>query len=272
MKKLLVRSLTGLLIVGIFLAAVLGGAISCLILLIILQAGCLREFYQLTEKLNFRPNKELGQISAAAVLVMTFLTAGGQLSPRIFGLGLLLFPVFFLFQLFRNTPNGIGNLGISLLGLIYAVLPMSAVSFLVFHSSSNYSPVLFIGLMIIIWTYDSGAYLVGCAIGKHRLFERISPKKSWEGAIGGLLLALLSAAVIARFSMELSIGEWLGFAMVTVIFATFGDLTESMLKREAGVKDSGHLIPGHGGLLDRFDSVLIAVPAVVAFLWLIRFF
>lgn len=272
MKNLLVRSTAGLLIVVVFLGAILGGPVSFLILFILLQAGCLREFYQLTEKINFHPDKKLGLLSSTILLIGTFLTASGQLSPGILGALLFLLLGFFLAQLFRNAPNSIANLGISLLGLIYIAIPMALSNFLVFHPAHGYSPELLISLMLIIWTYDSGAYLVGCTIGKHRLFERISPKKSWEGAIGGLCLALIITAIIARFSGRLSLGTWLGFAGIAVVSATFGDLTESMLKREVKVKDSSHLIPGHGGLLDRFDSILFAIPATVAFLWLIDCF
>ena len=119
---------------------------------------------------------------------------------------------------------------------------------------------------MIIWVHDSGAYLVGVSIGRHRLFERISPKKSWEGAIGGTLTAILAAWFIAKYIPEISLLHWIIISVLVVVFSTFGDLTESMFKRYFGIKDSGNILPGHGGILDRFDSLLFAAPVLVAYL------
>jgi phosphatidate cytidylyltransferase len=129
-----------------------------------------------------------------------------------------------------------------------------------------YTPKLLIALFSLIWIYDSGAYLVGISIGKHRLFERISPKKSWEGAVGGTMSALIAAYFIAGFIPEIKLAHWLAIGFLTVVSATFGDLTESMLKRYFGIKDSGNLLPGHGGILDRFDSLFFAAPVLVFYL------
>ena len=146
---------------------------------------------------------------------------------------------------------------------------MSLINFLVFPEilgGNNYTPKLLIALFSLIWIYDSGAYLVGVSIGKHRLFERISPKKSWEGAIGGTLTAILAAYFISVFVPEIDLIHWIAISMLTVISSTFGDLTESMFKRFFAIKDSGNLFPGHGGVLDRFDSLFFAVPVVVMYL------
>lgn len=122
---------------------------------------------------------------------------------------------------------------------------------------------------MFIWLSDTGAYCVGSLIGKHRLFERISPKKSWEGSIGGGIVSLASAFVFAQYFFFLNVWQWMGLALVVVIFGTWGDLTESLLKRQLGIKDSGNILPGHGGMLDRFDSALMAIPAVVVYLMLL---
>ena len=122
-------------------------------------------------------------------------------------------------------------------------------------------------VFIFLWTSDTGAYCFGSLFGKHRLFERISPKKSWEGSIGGTFVSLLAALIVWYFDRSLNIPQWLGFALVVVIFGTWGDLVESLLKRQLGIKDSGNILPGHGGLLDRFDSSLLALPAVVIYLY-----
>ena len=133
-----------------------------------------------------------------------------------------------------------------------------------------------LSLFIFIWCSDTGAYLIGSAIGKHRLFPSISPKKSWEGSIGGACVAIIASQVIATFSKDLNADSeivnrllWAGFAVVVVIFGTWGDLVESRLKRKLGVKDSGNILPGHGGWLDRFDSALMAIPAALIYLYCI---
>ena len=125
---------------------------------------------------------------------------------------------------------------------------------------------MLLAVFVTIWVNDTGAYLVGVTLGKHRLFERISPKKSWEGFIGGALFALLSGYIFSLFIPEINLLNWMIFSELIVIFGTFGDLTESLIKRTLEVKDSGNIIPGHGGLLDRFDSMLLAAPVIYLFL------
>ena len=135
------------------------------------------------------------------------------------------------------------------------------------------APRLLLGVFIFIWLYDTGAYCVGMLLGRHRLFERISPKKSWEGVIGGILLSVAGAYVTHRWFDEFfqvpDFTIWMGLSVVVAVFATFGDLVESLIKRTVGVKDSGHILPGHGGILDRIDSLLLVAPAVLIYLMLI---
>jgi phosphatidate cytidylyltransferase len=126
-----------------------------------------------------------------------------------------------------------------------------------------------LSIFIFLWCSDSGAYFVGSAIGRHRLFERISPKKSWEGSIGGGVLALVAAYVLSLFYPTLGAIEWMGMAAVVVVTGTWGDLIESCMKREMGIKDSGNILPGHGGILDRFDSAILAIPSVVVYLYIL---
>jgi len=133
----------------------------------------------------------------------------------------------------------------------------------------DYSPYLVTGIFIIIWLYDTGAYITGMLWGKHKLFKRISPKKSWEGVVGGTVIALATGIILSSRFREMNRTEWILIVFVIVFFGTLGDLAESMLKRKAGVKDSGHILPGHGGFLDRFDGFLLAVPVIVT---LIEFF
>jgi phosphatidate cytidylyltransferase len=145
---------------------------------------------------------------------------------------------------------------------------MSVINFLAFPSSNNYAYThrIILGIMTLVWINDSGAYLVGMSVGRHRLFERISPKKSWEGAIGGAVLTLICALWLDMIMGALNRTDWLFLALIVSVFGVFGDLTESLFKRSVGQKDSGKIIPGHGGLLDRIDSVLFVMPLAAVYL------
>jgi phosphatidate cytidylyltransferase len=154
---------------------------------------------------------------------------------------------------------------------MYVVLPLSLINVLAFtpfecfHSEAPYYAIT-LAIYIFIWINDTGAYLSGITLGKHKMFPRISPKKSWEGAIGGALATIASAFIVAHFYTFMELWQWIGMAIVVILAGTFGDLTESMMKRQLDIKDSGHILPGHGGFLDRLDSMLFAIPAVVAYL------
>ena len=200
--------------------------------------------------------------------------------------GLLLVPIAIYFllrltlQLYLPEHNAVANVRQSLASLLYVALPLSILSVI----AMQYSPKVVLAMFIFIWLYDTGAFLVGCAIGKHRLFERISPKKSWEGVIGGAVFVVVAAILIgciepigAFFNCSdtptdqwISIDTWIVMAITVVVAATLGDLFESLLKRTAGIKDSGNLIPGHGGILDRIDSLLFVAPAVLILLEIVE--
>ena len=185
----------------------------------------------------------------------------------IWGMKYLLLIILIIFkiiigELYKNDKNPIVNIGITMLGLVYIVLPFSLLSFF-YYPELNFgfpSPILLIGFFIVIWGNDTFAYLSGMAFGKHKLFERISPKKTWEGTIGGALFGVIVGIVFSLFYKDLNALEWIGYALTIIIFGTFGDLFESLMKRTLGLKDSGNIMPGHGGILDRFDSILMAAP------------
>lgn len=190
--------------------------------------------------------------------------------------GLLLIPIAaycllrFTVQLYMPDHNAIADVRQSLGALIYVALPLSMLNTI----ASQYSPMMVLAMFIFIWLNDTGAFLVGCAIGKHRLFERISPKKSWEGVFGGTAFVIAAAVCVATIPalgnifnpQGLSLGVWIALGAITVVASTLGDLFESLLKRTAGVKDSGNIIPGHGGILDRIDSLLFVALATVIIL------
>lgn len=165
---------------------------------------------------------------------------------------------FFLSELYLNAREPFRNIGYYLLGLVYVGLPYL---FLVMMATEqDYQPNRVFGLLWLVWTNDTMAYLIGSQIGKTKLFERISPKKTWEGTVGGIIFTMLMAWGLSHWSTDYTISQWIALGAVAGIFGTFGDLVESMLKRSLGVKDSGTLLPGHGGLLDRFDAFMFMLP------------
>ncbi len=172
-------------------------------------------------------------------------------------------------QLYRPQQNAVHSLERSFFSLGYVAFPVSLLNCIM----SITAPRLLLGMFMFIWLYDTGAYCVGVLIGRHRLFERISPKKSWEGVIGGVLASVAGAYVTHRWFDEFfqvpELTTWLGLSVVVAVFATFGDLVESLIKRTVGVKDSGHILPGHGGILDRIDSLLLVAPAVLIYMLLV---
>jgi len=182
----------------------------------------------------------------------------------------LLFMAFLRVLLQKKKNNPFKDLGLTFLTYIYAIVPFSfllAVPFL--NSSQNYLGTTFLGCIILIWSTDTFAYLTGKAVGKHKLYKKISPNKTIEGSIGGLIFPLLIAGLLSYYFTQYSLVEWLGLSILISIFGAFGDLVESMFKRAANIKDSGNLIPGHGGVLDRFDSLIFASPFIYLYLQLI---
>ncbi len=182
-------------------------------------------------------------------------------------------------ELYFKKPSPINDWVHTLFPVIYIALPFALTSMLAFDTmgpGTGYSPVIPLTLFIFLWCNDVGAYCTGCTIGKHKLFERISPKKTWEGSIGGAVLTMIAAFLLHRFLPDMyafmPVWVWMGMALVVVVFGTWGDLIESLMKREMGIKDSGKILPGHGGMLDRFDSALLAIPATVVYFSLLGFY
>ena len=172
-------------------------------------------------------------------------------------------------ELYRKKEQPIHNLAFSMLGQVVVALPCSLINLIAVPDQIHWVFALF----ILIWLSDTGAYLVGCTLGKHKLFERISPKKSWEGFFGGCAFTIGGSMLLWHlFTTVWPIGanttwwQWLIFAIIIIIFGTYGDLSESLLKRAANIKDSGNILPGHGGILDRFDSLLLCIPVVYIYL------
>ncbi|RRN77172.1 phosphatidate cytidylyltransferase, partial [Pseudoxanthomonas sp. SGD-10] len=172
--------------------------------------------------------------------------------------------------LYKYSKNPFSDIGYTFLGIIYTVVP-----FIFYHAiafiSGEYNSNLALGFFLMLWSSDTGAYLFGVKFGKRRLFERHSPKKSWEGFFGGVLVSVIVAVIISRFYTEYATIHWVIMALIISCFGTMADLVESMFKRSINVKDSGSILPGHGGVLDRFDGLLISAPLVFVYLYLISY-
>jgi len=225
----------------------------------------------LSKHSDFEPNIPLGLIlSAFTFLALTSETILG-LSSLPF-IGALTFSVFVtpLIELYNNKPNPFSNIAQTIFPLIYVALPFGLLilsnTMFPSNSSGKYSSELILGFYFILWSNDTGAYLSGKSFGKHKLFERISPNKTWEGSIGGALLAIGIAIFCGIFFTTLPLWKWASIGLIISVFGSMGDLAESLFKRSMNVKDSGKIMPGHGGILDRFDGLLIASPFVFAFL------
>lgn len=258
------RTLTGALFVGAILASLLH-PIAFFVVFLSFFLGAFQEYKILLKGRNVALSiypQILGILVYCGVFYMLY-SERASLSSLSCLVGLLAF-FSLLAELYRKKEDPMGNAAFAVFSFLYLTLPFALL--LVLYDGS---PLFVLALFMMVWSNDTFAYLVGITLGRHRLFERISPKKSWEGAVGGLVFTLLTAAVFAYFVEEMNLIQWLGMASIVVVFSTFGDLFESLFKRSLEVKDSGVLLPGHGGFLDRFDSILFAAPAVSLYLLLI---
>jgi phosphatidate cytidylyltransferase len=280
LKTLLTRTITAIVFVGVLLAAIFFNYLSFITLFLVVSIWGLIEFYQIAEKLGAKPYKWIGIISGLSLFLFGAFSNSyySHLISSSAILSIVIILPFFVFiaALFDNTSNAIINLVFTVVGIIYTVLPFSLlihiacfdISFSGFIAPYNFHYVL--GIICLIWASDVSAYLVGSLIGKHKLFERISPGKTWEGTIGATVLTIACSFLIHYLFPELALKHWVVISILVSVFGTIGDLIESMFKRQAGVKDSGKIMPGHGGILDRFDSLLFVSPFVYAYLMLIK--
>lgn len=276
------RAITGIIFVGVLIGCILGGPISFSLLFALITALTIHEFGVIISK---QPDVEINK--PICMLAGVFLFFGFAYLGVMPGQTEILIPYLFLIiyllvsELYLKKKNPLNNWAYTMMSQIYIALSFAMLNVLAYHSIGNegelsnyqvqYNPILPLSIFIFTWINDTGAYCTGMLFGKHRLFERISPKKSWEGSIGGGVFSIIAAIVMAHYFPFMPISIWIGLALTVVIFGTLGDLTESLLKRTIGIKDSGNILPGHGGMLDRFDSTLMAVPAAVVYLYIISF-
>ena len=276
MKNLMVRTLSGLVLVAVFVGAVLGSQWSFGALLLLILVGGQTEFYKLARETGLSPQRWMGLAVGVLLFALNFIVfrqfsrsvtdeAGGAVLYLLLYIGLLL-PTLFVCELFRRSATPLANLGATLLGVLYVAVPLSLLLYVpVLAGDGVWRPETVLCYIFIIWANDVFAYLVGMTFGRHRLCERLSPKKSWEGFFGGIAGAVAMGLVAARV-LDGGYAAWAGLALVAAVSGVLGDLVESMFKRAAGVKDSGALIPGHGGVLDRFDAMLLSAPFVFVYM------
>lgn len=274
-SNFLQRAITGVIFVAVLVGCILGGPISFTILFALISALTINEFGNIVNRMEHTHMNKPISILTGLFLFLCFGYIGVVPGANeIFIPYLFLILYLFISELYKKQPNPLNNWAYAMMSQIYIALSFALLNVLAYHSSatesvSQYNPILPLSIFIFNWVNDTGAYCTGMLFGKHRLFERISPKKSWEGSIGGAVFSIIAAIVLAHFFTFLSTGVWIGLGLTVVVFGTWGDLTESLMKRTLGIKDSSNILPGHGGMLDRFDSTLMAVPAAVVYLYLV---
>ncbi len=262
------RIIAALIGVAIILAAIIYGQWTYFIVFFVLCAFTQLEFYKLVGLDGMLPLKFWGTITGLSIYTITFLVRAEHIDPRIyFAIAPIASTVYFVKLYNKNDKKPFTNIAFTFLGIIYVAVPFSLLHIAVFHGGT-YSFQIILGSLFILWASDTGAYFAGVKFGRTKLFERISPKKTWEGALGGTILAFIFAVIMASNFNEIEDWQWLCIASIIVIAGTYGDLMESLFKRSIDIKDSGTIIPGHGGFLDRFDGLLLAAPFISAFLML----
>ena len=271
MKNFITRALTGIVFVAVLISAIYIHSYYFLVVFGLITGLTLWEFYGLTLHQVQTPLNRLSCALGGSYLFAASFCYTHDLTGRWIFLPYLLFLLITLIApLYEKGGDPLKRWTVTLFGQLYCAGSFSLLNQLTsvtgYPGEIVHIPYFALALFVLIWLNDTGAYCVGSLMGKHRLFERISPKKSWEGFGGGLLFALLASQVFAYLLPSYSALQWIGLAIVVVVFGTWGDLIESLLKRQLGIKDSGHVLPGHGGMLDRFDSVLLAIPAAYIYI------
>lgn len=278
MQNLITRSITGVLFVAVMVSGICLRGDAMILLFALITGLTLWEYTGLVNEVADVTVNRFISTAAGVYLFLAFAGFCADIVPSAAFIPYLLTIIYlFISELYTGNKNAIHDWAYTTLGQMYVALPFSCINVLGFQHNPVSGEVVYnwllpMSIFIFLWTNDTGAYCTGSLFGRHKLFPRISPAKSWEGSIGGAILVLAAAAIISlsNFSpltARLSLAEWMGLGLVVVFFGTWGDLVESLFKRTLGIKDSGSILPGHGGMLDRFDSSLMAIPAAVIYLY-----
>lgn len=250
---------------AIILSAILWNEWAYFIVFFCICLLSMQEFYKLLGLEGNLPLKTYGTFNGLLLFTLTFLIEHGTLHGKYYHLVFIGLSTVYLIKLYiKRDPKPFTSIAFTFLGIIYVALPFSLLNMAIFFDGS-YHYELILGSLFILWASDTGAYFSGRMFGRRKLFERVSPKKTWEGSIGGALLAIATGMLFSYFTHTFQPWQWFCFSAIIVVAGTYGDLVESLFKRSISVKDSGRSIPGHGGFLDRFDGLLIAAPFIVAF-------
>lgn len=277
-KNLITRSITGILFVAIMVTSFLQ-SVNMIVVFALITGLATWEFTGLVnEYKHVNVNRRITTVAGVYFfLAVAGVNSGAIQTNAVFVPYLLTIIYLFISGLYTKSGDSVNDWAYTMLSQMYIALPLSTINVIAFRQAADglnyYYYLLPLSTFIFLWTNDTGAYCTGSLFGKHKLFPRISPAKSWEGSIGGGILVLIVASVIYYIESQgenlsgLNLIEWLGLGLVVVVFGTWGDLVESLLKRTLGIKDSGNILPGHGGILDRLDSSLMAIPASVVYLY-----
>ena len=282
MKNFIIRTITGVIFVAAIVASFLRP--EAMVLLFSIVTGM--TIWEFTGLVNEREHVTVNRFICTVAGVyffyaMTYFCSdlyAGVAKSVVFIPYLVTIVYLLIAELYLKQDDPIQDWAYTMLSQMYIALPFSLLNVLAFTANSSgmvaFNTLLPLSVFVFLWVNDTGAYCVGSLLGRHKLFPRISPGKSWEGSIGGAVFVLVAAWAISYFldDVMLNLYEWLGLGLVVVVFGTWGDLVESLFKRTLGVKDSGSILPGHGGMLDRFDSSLLAIPAAVIYLYTLSLF
>ncbi|MBR6621928.1 MAG: phosphatidate cytidylyltransferase [Bacteroides sp.] len=278
MKNFIQRAITGVIFVAVLIGCIIGGPLPFGILFCLISALATVEFCQLmNQQQGVHINRNICTLGSITLFLCFFFYGMNPAETNIFIPYLAILIYLFISELYLKKENPINNWAYAMFSQLYVALPFALLNVLAFQTTptetvSQYLFIFPLSIFIFNWMNDTGAYCTGVLFGKHPLFKRISPKKSWEGSIGGAVFCMAAAFALAHFFPIYSTGEWIGLSLTVVVFGTWGDLTESLMKRQLGIKDSGNILPGHGGILDRFDSAMLAIPAAVVYLFALSIF
>ena len=273
MKSTLIRrTLTAIFFVVIILAALLLHHIVFGIVFYLFMLAALVETYKMLGNKHQKAQVGFGLIAGSIIFVLAHLVSRGIADVGIYLIVVPLFMTFFLIEVFKKNAERHRSIELTMFGIIYVTIPFAMFNFLGTSDiwTADSKNFFLIGFFLILWANDTGAYLIGSLIGKHPFAENISPNKTIEGTFGGIVVATGVAVLLSQFSSSISLLSWVALGIIIAVSATYGDLAESMFKRRAGVKDSGSVMPGHGGILDRFDSFIFAVPAAFTYIQILE--
>ncbi len=260
------RVIVAILGVIVIISAIYWQSWSYFAVFLIITFLSLKEFYKLVGIDGHLPLSSWGTLTGILIYTFTFLAQKGLIDADVFFLVFPFASIIYFIKLYKKSEvKPFTNIAYTFLGILYVAVPFALLHVIAF-STGEYRFEIVTGILLLTWASDTGGYFAGTMLGRTSLFKRISPKKSWEGFFGGAILTLVIAYFISTYVDIFPLWKWMTVGLLTVIAGTYGDLVESLFKRSIKIKDSGEILPGHGGFLDRFDALLLSLPFIAAFL------